>query len=265
MPFFYIAKHWKQQSIIMNNSAINTKLLSLLETIPLPENSVIEQYRLFMNAYHEIIRAGIALMVSDEFQLFASDYASWTFLTQRNPEYAPASKAYSMFKKKLKHQELYFQDIKDCFELTVFIISCLADKSQEIPHILNDYHQKEIEGTKPLYRGYVLSITKIHDTEFEKEYHLLCRDDQGIESVVILKGQIALSARYIWVGATVHIFSLTASIENDSTVYRTTPESLFVLEPDILISATVIAECSQHNHGISLALYILKSFFEKKP
>lgn len=49
-----------------------------------------------------------------------------------------------------------------------------------------------------------------------------------------------------WIGATVHLFSLHKNHKKDHHFYSGN-HTLMVLEPDILVSVTEIAECVQQN------------------
>ncbi|MFM7340036.1 MAG: hypothetical protein ACKO2H_07985, partial [Bacteroidota bacterium] len=65
----------------------------------------------------------------------------------------------------------------------------------------------------------------------------------------------------LWKGATIH---LTDSIIDDHGQYTSTEKTLCVLEPDILLTATDIAECTTNGDQLSIGSMFIRKFSKKE-
>lgn len=80
---------------------------------------------------------------------------------------------------------------------------------------------------------------------------------------LVLKDKLAALGRAMWKGAAVNLFDIEA-IPDKENIFTTNSSTLVVLEPDVLIDVTEVAECFQGN-GSNPRLYFLKKFFSADP
>jgi hypothetical protein len=110
----------------------------------------------------------------------------------------------------------------------------------------------------------MLRATLLHFEELEqldsgaKKVCAHCRADELGEFRVILWNEWSDLSRLAWPFASLNLFNLVRG-EDDKTLWSTSRNSIVVLEPDILVDATEIADCFLHN-GLNPWMALLRKF-----
>ena len=79
--------------------AQNLTIQSLIDSMQvIPSDISSEQRASFMYSLQDLVHHALSILLKDELQLFASVYASWTFLIQKNPQFISAKKLYGQLK-----------------------------------------------------------------------------------------------------------------------------------------------------------------------
>ena len=235
----------------MINQEFTQHITSLLDSLPsLQENQATAEVQEYSDLLHEVI----ALALSSELQLFSSHYAEWVYLTQKYPHCKQAS---SLYKRCIalinsSDSQRYSSDIQSLCKQILSILSGIS-----IPTDAVDVHEENSEKTTAnIFRGIVESwhvdetYLFIHCINMNQE-QVICRIDHDHSTF-----------KTLWKGATIHITDYTIDIDSDQ--YVSTAESLCIMEPDILHTATDIAECATNGDHVSIGSMFIRKFSKKE-
>lgn len=253
--------------------------------MPLEETSVIPLYDSLLSllergadnprkdlfAMRPILRELFGLLTANELQFFSTTFAQWSYLCDKYevPAHLVAEiNAFRRFAAKLaKDRDLecthgdvlavvksiaeaifFFSDINIPAELSKYFA-----ESHSLRH--NVFH---VEETLALLRVIVRFCSNIEEHNGRKRIILHGESEEyGVVKVALYDRHTEI-ADLIWTGATLHITELIKAKNTPSGFYSTSA-SLIVIEPDILIDVTDVAECFQQN-GANPLLYFLKKF-----
>ena len=247
--------------------AQNLTIQSLIDSMPvIPSDISSEQRASFMYSLQDLVHHALSILLKDELQLFASVYASWTFLIQKNPQFISAKKLYGQLKSLIKKQiydDITLNSAIECVTLILHILHGDIVQSNVAIHSNEDFTNIYQEDHLSFFRGIILSIDNSSHHNERAISELVCENIDGYIITITLFDSLAIQSMNFWIGATVHLFSLHKNQKKDHNFYSGT-HTLMVLEPDILVSVTEIAECVQQNapKGI-VAVYFLKKFLDK--
>jgi DNA replication ATP-dependent helicase Dna2 len=247
--------------------AQNLTIQSLIESIPsIPSNITSEQRATFIYSLLDPVHHALTILLKDELQLFASVYASWTFLIQKYPQFSSAKKIYGQLKSLIKQHTYDDETLNLAIKYVTTILHILQGNIvQSVANMYRDEEYKHIyqENQLAFFRGIILSIENTSHHNERTITELVCENNDGHIITIALFDSLATQSLHFWIGATIHLFSLHKNHQKDHYYYSGS-QTLMVLEPDILVSATEIAECVQQNapKGI-VAVYFLKKFLKK--
>ncbi len=238
----------------MLDQSFSSHISSILDTLPSLQAHAIE-HGVHINEYDEIINQVVALALSSELQLFSSHIAEWTFLIQKYPHLKKAGLLHGKFLE-IKRNVHSTEQLEEARILCRAILSILAGLSEEISSNIEYTQFDQSQSETSLFRGSVLSW------EVKRGYtHIICTDALQAEHHFHIQ-DIHISCPRLWKGATIHI---TDCIEQQDQFHRISTEStLCILEPDILHTATDIAECSGNGRHISIGSMFIKKFSKKQ-
>lgn len=238
----------------MFNQSISQHIYSLLDEVPSLQEDALEHGVLF-GEYEDILNDIISLILSSELQLFTSNIARWTFLIQKYPQYKQAGILYGKFTLIKKHTNIPDR-LEKARVLCRTILLIFANPNEEITSDIPYLHDEEIQFEVALLRGTIQSWE-----QFKHHTHIICRDEfQRIFHVDIL--DIHTSCKKLWIGATMHFMHCMKSQQSDH--YHSTESTLCIIEPDILFTATDIAECCGNGEHISIGSMFIRKFAKKQ-
>ena len=225
-------------------------ITSLLDSLPsLQENQATVQVHEYSDLLHEVI----ALALNTELQLFSSHYAEWVFLAQKYPHCTSATNAYKHFISLMNSPSAQEHSTTIQF-LCRTILSILAGLQQE--EYINDTIDIEKSiSQEQVFRGV---ITSWH---VDDAYLFIECQNTNQEQVMLRISHEHSLFKTLWKGATIH---LTDSIIDDHGQYTSTEKTLCVLEPDILLTATDIAECTTNGDQLSIGSMFIRKFSKKE-
>jgi DNA replication ATP-dependent helicase Dna2 len=236
----------------MLDQSIISHITSLLDELPsLQETAIKHEYGI--QEYEHIIHEIIALILSSELQLFSSHFAEWTYLIQKSPHLEHAGKLYGQLiaLKKSPSTDTHEQARLICRA----ILSILAGLPEEYD-IENDRVLIVDRKLIPWLRG------TIQSWEEHKQYiHFICRDGFQREFQFRMM-KIHASCHRFWIGATIHIMDCMQSEHEGFAI--STEHTLCIIEPDVLYSATEIAECCGNGRHNSIGSMFIKKFSKKQ-
>ncbi|MCX7929994.1 MAG: AAA domain-containing protein [Chlorobi bacterium] len=119
-----------------------------------------------------------------------------------------------------------------------------------------DFPESPHDPSRAVWRLVVTNQATIHDSKGNVLPVLVCTDQQHTHDLrVHLHGRWRSLAHMVWPGAVIH--AIGASSQHDNTI-ACTDNSLLVLEPDLLLDVTTVAECFTGSHNTHvLALWRL--------
>ncbi|MBM4151107.1 MAG: hypothetical protein FJ219_05610 [Ignavibacteria bacterium] len=234
----------------MINQENTQHIASLLDTLPSLQEGYVS---LHIEEYADILHDVITLALSSELQLFSSHYAEWVFLTQKYPQYARATSLYKRFFSLIysTHASQYAEELRILCRLILMILS---DQSID-SHCIKIEHSDEIPQSSMLLKGIIQSW----QTD-DKHLELHCRNNEQDEITICIAHEHA-SFTTVWEGAILHINNC---IMNGSYSYHSTDQSLCILEPDLLHTATDIAECTTNGDHVSIGSMFIRKFSKKQ-
>ena len=238
----------------MLHHSITQHINLLLDELPSLQEGASEHGVLFTE-YEEILHDIISMILSAELQLFSSHMARWTFLIQTYPQYTKAGILYGMFIR-LKKNATIPDRLENARRICRSILLILTDSNAEITVEIPSHSEVDTQHDIALLRGTIQS--------WEQHNHhtiITCRDEfQRIFHVEIQ--DIHTSCHKLWHGAKMHFTHCIQS--HDSDYYRSTESTLCIIEPDILYTATDIAECCGNGDHISIGSMFIRKFTKKQ-
>ena len=234
----------------MINQEYKKHIASLLDTLP----SLQEGYAsMHVVEYADILQDVISHALSSEFQLFSSHYAEWVFLTQKYPQYASASSLHKRFFSLIYSTQaaLHAEELR---MLCRMILMILSDQSID-SHSINIEHSGDIPHSSMLLKGIIQSW----QTD-DKHITLHCRNKDQDEITICIAHEHA-NFTTVWEGAIIHVTNCSM---NGLHFYHSTDQSLCILEPDLLYTATDIAECTTNGDNISIGSMFIRKFSKKQ-
>ena len=238
----------------MLDQSIILHIHSILDELPsLQENA--SNHEVHFGEYEDILNQIMSLILSSELQLFSSHFAEWTFLIQKYPQFNKAGLLYGMLIL-LKKKTATSERMEEARLISRAILSILAglplDYVVELPSISEQDSTIEI----PLFRGTIQSWSK-----HQQHTHIICLDE--FQREVHFKIQaIHESCHTLWHGATIHIMNCVKFPESDHAI--STDSTLCIIEPDLLYSATELAECCGNGEHISIGSMFIRKFSKKQ-
>lgn len=238
----------------MLDQSFTAHISSILDTLPSLQEHAIE-HGVQINEYDEIINQVVAMALSSELQLFSSHIAEWTFLIQKYPHLKKAGILHGKFLgiKKKAHSTVQLEEAR---LLCRAILSILAGLPEEIPSNIEYSQFEQSRAESSLFRGSILNW------EVKKGFtHIICTDALQAEYHFHIQ-DMHISCPRLWKGATIHI---TDCIEQQDQFHLISSDStLCIIEPDILHTATDIAECSGNGRHISIGSMFIKKFSKRQ-
>ncbi len=111
-----------------------------------------------------------------------------------------------------------------------------------------------------LLRVYHLETVSTAPFQDRKRVVLRCRTEGNSEILLSIWDDQSLAMHELWAGAILHV---THAQQRSSSHYSTTSQSLVVLEPDVLIDVTDVAECFQ-SRAVEPLLFFLRRFTQSR-
>lgn len=111
-----------------------------------------------------------------------------------------------------------------------------------------------------LLRVYHLETVSTAPFQDRKRVVLRCRTEGQSEILLSIWDDQSIAMHELWPGAVLHV---THAQQRSSTHYSTTSQSLVVLEPDVLIDVTDVAECFQ-SRAVEPLLFFLRRFTQSR-
>lgn len=233
----------------MINQEYKQHIVSLLDTLPSLQEGYSSKH---VEEYADVLYDVIALALSSELQLFSSHYAEWIFLTQKYPQYAKATAIHRRFLS-LIHSSNASHHAEELRVLCRKILMILSDQYTDVSSTIIEV--TDVPQNTLLLRGIIQSW----ETD-DKQIILHCRNfEHGDIAIWIVHEHASFTT--IWEGAILHV---TNCILIDSHSYQSTDQSLCILEPDLLFTATDIAECSTNGDHISVGSMFIRKFSKKQ-
>lgn len=210
----------------------------------------------------------LAAVTAAELQFFSTGFARWKYVCDRYripADLAADADALRRFEMLLRthHRECETPQL----EAGVFILGRLIwfFSEVEIPaEIARCMSAPPLTGlrndtadTLPLLRAVVIGKPYSVEQPFPATMLPVAVEDEG-GILIALRGIAAEIASYVWQGATIHLTDVRRS-KRDTGLFSTTASTLAVLEPDVLLDVTAVAECFQ-NLGANHRLYFLQRF-----
>ncbi|MBI3259847.1 MAG: AAA family ATPase [Ignavibacteriae bacterium] len=248
-----------------------TSALPLYDSLLSLLSGVADNSRKDLFAIRPILRELFALLTANELQFFSTTFAQWSYLCDKYS--VPAHliseiNAFRRFSARLAKERTLECTRGDVLAVAKSIAELIFFFSKvTIPIELSEY----------LAKSHVLQHSVFHTAETLALIRLIVKSCGDIEEYngrkrIILHGEtedlgavkIALYDRHteianlVWAGATLHITEIIKAKNTPSGFYSTNG-TLIVIEPDILIDVTDVAECFQQN-GANPLLYFLKKF-----
>lgn len=238
----------------MLDQSFTLHIASILDTLPSLQESAVE-HGVHIHEYDEIINQVIALALSSELQLFSSHLAEWTFLIQKYPHLKSAGIVYARFLG-LKKDMQSTENLEEARLLCRAILSILAGLPYNIPSNVQQATIKQSSPKTSLFRGSIVDWKK-----HKYSMLIICKDANQLEYHIDIQDIHASCLRF-WKGATIHV---TDCLEQQDRFHLLSTEStLCIIEPDILHTATDIAECSGNGRHISIGSMFIKKFSQKQ-
>ena len=163
--------------------AQNLTIQSLIDSIPvIPSDISSEQRSSFMYSLQDLVHHALGILLKDELQLFASVYASWTFLIQKNPQFLSAKQLYGQLISLIKKQKYDDKSLNAAIECVTLILHILHGDTVQ-SHI--DIHSKEHltnlyqEDHLSFFRGIILSIDNTSHQNERAISELVCENIDG--------------------------------------------------------------------------------------
>ncbi|MBK9247132.1 MAG: AAA family ATPase [Ignavibacteria bacterium] len=221
----------------------------------------------------QIFREVLKHLTETELQFFTGEFAQWSFLCDKFNVPQNISSEINGFRRFSAHiaknstATCSNTDILACtkaittsvsFFSSIPIPSNLSDLWINNPDLSVQFARKRPADTVPSVRAVVLSIGNAELQNDRKQLIIQCESDElGRIKIAFYDRYLELES-LLWVGAIIHCTDMVGSKVSQNSFY-TTGSTLVILEPDILIDVTDVAECFQSN-GINPMLYFLKKF-----
>ncbi|HYF02758.1 MAG TPA: AAA domain-containing protein [Patescibacteria group bacterium] len=218
-------------------------------------------------------------VLAEEFQFFSSIYAQSVYIFDKFavPEaLVQQLHALRIYSNKIYHSSIVFPTEDDVCGALQALCQCIAFFSTtDIPASLlkhyagraclqNSAFRKSAEKeTVAFIETIVLKVGKLDETTAVPRCPVRLMTEEFGPITVVLKDKLAALGRALWKGAAVNLFDIEA-IPDRENIFTTNSSTLVVIEPDVLIDVTEIAECFQGN-GSNPKLYFLKKFFGSDP
>lgn len=239
-------------------------LLSLIE-------SQADNHRKDIFALRPILRELLGLLTADELQFFSTAFAQWSYITDKYTVPADLSAEINSFRRfvaRLAHDRTLDCTREDILSSAKSIADAIFFFSKvDIPPKLSEYFVEVHQLSRPIFRTadtvhlmrvIVKSCGEVEQHTTRKRIILNCEAEEFGSVKIALYDRLLETASFIWTGATLHITELVRA-KNTPTGFYSTSSTLVILEPDILMDVTDIAECFQQN-GTNPHLYFLKKF-----
>ncbi len=222
-------------------------------------------------ALRPILRELLGQQTAGELQFFSTPFAQWSYICDKYAVPAGLSAEINAFRRftarlaKDRDLSCTREDVlavaKSIAEL-IFFFSAIDIPSELTEYFLNVHalHTSSIHtaDTLDLIRVIVKSWSEIEQHNDRKRVILHCEAEDFGSVKIALYDRHTEIASLVWAGATLHITELLRA-KNTPSGFYSTGATLIVIEPDILIDVTDVAECFQQN-GANPLLYFLKKF-----
>lgn len=207
-------------------------------------------------ALQMILRSIILLLVKSEKQFFANDFARIVFLTDKYS--FPPHIIESLHKNRAlaaRIRQGKSEIGKGALRIIRRTIVLLLGYCSDIPlpkefEVFNtipqsaytpaDLFEQAVEII-PLIRLEIIEAPNIKEKE-QFPLHCLMLDEHGIEWKILLSRDFIRQIAFFRIGTSVHCTSMTRA-QTKEPILLSTPETLMVIEPDIVMDVTEIAEC----------------------
>jgi DNA replication ATP-dependent helicase Dna2 len=218
-----------------------------------------------------VLRELFGMLTADELQFFSTAFAQWSYICDKYAVPADISAAinnYRRFAARLAKDRTVDCSRNDVIAAAKSIAQAIYFFcKKEIPNELSQ-HFTQFQNSSPsiihtsdtldLLRVIVKSCGDIENNNGRKRIIITCESEDFGAVKIALYDRLTEVAPLVWTGATLHITELLRA-KNTPTGFYSTGATLVVVEPDILIDVTDIAECFQQN-GTNPHLYFLKKF-----
>ncbi|MES2764245.1 MAG: AAA domain-containing protein [Bacteroidota bacterium] len=218
-------------------------------------------------------------VLSEEFQFFSSVYAQSVYIFDKFavPEsLVQQLHALRIYSNKIYHSTSVFPTEDDvCAALQALCLAISHFSGLDIPaSLLKHYAGRALlkhtafrksaeKETVGFLESVVLKVGKLDETTAIPRCPVRLMTEEFGPITLVLKDKLAALGRALWKGAAVNLFDIEA-IPDRENIFATNSSTLVVIEPDVLIDVTEIAECFQGN-GSNPKLYFLKKFFPAEP
>jgi len=228
-------------------------------------------------ALQMLLRSIILLLVKSERQFFANDFARLLFLADKYS--FPTHIVESLHKNRVlatRIRQGKSEIGKGAIRVIRRAIVLLLGYSSDIPlpkefesfitKINSDYVPatlfEQAAEIIPFVRLEIIDTSLIKEKE---QFPVQCTmlDEDGMEWKVLLSRDFMRQTVFFRIGTTVHCTSMTRA-KTSEQILLSTPETLLVIEPDIVLDVTEIAECFSGRNP-SIYLYFIKKVQKINP
>lgn len=145
-------------------------------------------------------------------------------------------------------------------EIPKEIADFIKDNDKQVPFRNKKEQQEKVHFVSAI----VKDKGKVFHPKNKPAYaEIYCDSEEFGEFQLLVSGMWFDIYDVTWKNASINLFDIK-EVSKDKPIYRTTINTLIVLEPDYLIDVTDLAECFQFN-GANIYLYFLKRFTKHKP
>ncbi len=216
----------------------------------------------------------LAAVTSSELQFFSTSFARWQYVCDRNhipAEITDEVNALHRFDARLRTKSTACgnSDVEAGTGILVRLIRYFS--STEIPSDFNEHNlssqslkkqRYEAAETIPLLRAAITGKPEYVEKPLPAVIiPAVAESEEAIR--IALTGDSMYLGDIVWNGAIVHLTNMMRS-RRDSTLLTSSDTTLAILEPDILLDVTAVAECFQTS-GANFRLYFLHRFKSFQP
>ncbi|MBX7153882.1 MAG: AAA family ATPase [Bacteriodetes bacterium] len=220
-----------------------------------------------------LLRELYTFLTEDELQFFTSLYGKQMYVCDKfnvpNDVALQLNKVRIITSPRYKERELLTTDDVTAslyiIEKVIASISGIAPVvpllQQSLPIRFTTNVFSESSEILHLVRGIIKGIGTLEEIEFNNNARKHCAieiesDELGLLTIHLWDDHTQ-QATHFWIGAALHVFEVKRSKGREQQ-YSTTKDSLLVLEPDVLLDVTSVAECFQNNTYEPLLYFIQK-------
>ncbi len=220
-----------------------------------------------------IVREMLQVLTEQELQFFTGAFAQWSYICDKYavpPDIASEINGFRRFAARLAKDRTTACTDTDILAGMKAIAGAVLFFSEHpipteltglwsaIPNLSVQFSYFRTADTVPLVRAVVLSIGTPELHNDRNRLILTCESDELSAIKIAFYSPYIELEHLLWRGAIIHVTDLVRAKNSPNGLYASAT-TLVILEPDILLDVTDVAECFQST-GINPLLYFLKKF-----